>query len=257
MPPSGVTRQQGESVNRRETRTSLTSSLNTYTEEFVILDRCKLLGKARLIDLLQSITELKVNRARYANPLTLLPGNVPIQCHLKQLFTETTPFVICYFDLDNFKPFNDVYGFSKGDEILLFVGQLLRKHADCTECFLGHIGGDDFVLISSHNNWQSSVNNILEEFDDAIHTFYEDQAKEITAHDRNGELRTFSVMSLSVGVVKVENPLAAGHINLGEEAAVAKHKAKAVPRSSVYIHYIGGEPDDVGTTSRQPALRVV
>ena len=87
----------------------LTTSLDIHTEEFIILDGCCLAGKGLLIDLLHEITKLQVNRARHANPLTMLPGNVPIQQQLQKLFRQNIPFTVCYFDLDNFKPFKTIF----------------------------------------------------------------------------------------------------------------------------------------------------
>lgn len=214
----------------------LTSSLNLYTEEFIILDQYTLLGKAQLIDLLHAITEIKVNRARYANPLTLLPGNVPIQQHLQQLFFVCQPFTICYFDLDNFKPFNDVYGFAKGDEIILYLATLLKKYADCQECFIGHIGGDDFVLVTTNSQWEDTVRKILKEFDANITQFYDEGNMQITAHDRGGMRRVFNLMTLSVGAVIVKVPCHSRKLDLAEEAAIAKHQAKNIEGSSLFIH---------------------
>ena len=135
----------------------LTTSLDIHTDEFIILDDCRLAGKGRLIDLLHEITKLQVNRARHANPLTLLPGNVPIQQQLQKLFRQNTAFAVCYFDLDHFKPFNDFFGFSRGDKVLRFVSELLVANIDDKSDFIGHIGGDDFVAIFRSANWQATV----------------------------------------------------------------------------------------------------
>ncbi|HHB74983.1 MAG TPA: GGDEF domain-containing protein [Desulfobulbus sp.] len=216
----------------------LTSFQNLHTEEFIITDNCKLAGTARLIHLLQAFTELKVNHARYANPLTMLPGNVPIQKYIEQLFDSNNSFVICYFDLDNFKPFNDFYGFCKGDEILMYLGEHLKKNTCDSNSFVGHIGGDDFVMVTSDKGWKDTVYRILEEFDANIQAFYEDGCQQITVSDRYGTTRTFPLMTLSVGAVLVENPASYNEIKIGEKAAIAKHKAKLIKGSSLYTYIL-------------------
>ena len=146
----------------------LTTALDIHTEEFIILDGCCLAGKGRLIDMLHEITKVQVNRARHANPLTMLPGNVPIQEQLQKLFRQRTPFTVCYFDLDNFKPFNDFFGFARGDQVIRFLSELLVANINDQIDFIGHIGGDDFVAIFRSHNWQETVERILRQFDESI-----------------------------------------------------------------------------------------
>ncbi len=215
----------------------LTTSLDIHTDEFIILDGSRLAGKGQMIDLLREITKLQVSRARHANPLTLLPGNVPIQQKLQKLFRENIAFAVCYFDLDNFKPFNDFFGFSRGDKVLRFVSELLVANIDDKVDFIGHIGGDDFVAIFRNTNWQDTVQRILEQFDDSISGLYNGHIGcAITATDREGRERQYGRMTLSVGAVVVSPSQWRCHIDLSEEASFAKHHAKALPGSALYIH---------------------
>lgn len=221
----------------------LTTSLDIYTDEFIILDGCCLAGKGRLIDLLHEITKLQVNRARHANPLTMLPGNVPIQQQLQKLFRETIPFTVCYFDLDNFKPFNDFFGFSRGDKVIRFLSELLVANIDDQIDFIGHIGGDDFVAIFRNPHWQQTVERILKQFDDSIGGLYNGHIGcDITATDREGRQRQYGQMTLSVGAVVVKPCQWHCTIDLSEEASIAKHHAKDLPGSSLYIHLLQAEP---------------
>ena len=200
-------------------------------------------AKGRLIDLLHEITKLQISRARHANPLTLLPGNVPIQQQLQKLFSQNTAFAVCYFDLDNFKPFNDFFGFSRGDKVLRFVSELLVANIDDKIDFIGHIGGDDFVAIFRSANWQATVRRILEQFDDSIGGLYNGHIGcDITAMDREGRERQYGQMTLSVGAVVVRPSHWRCHIDLSEEASIAKHHAKAMPGSTLYIHELANDP---------------
>lgn len=217
----------------------ITTGLDIHTDEFIILDNCKLAGKARLIDLLHEITKLQVNRARHANPLTLLPGNVPIQKQLQKLFRMNNPFVVCYFDLDNFKPFNDVFGFARGDKVIRFVSELLVANIDNQDDFIGHVGGDDFVVIFESQNWQRAVERILKQFDESIGGFYNGNIGcSIHSKNRNGQKQHYGKMTLSAGAVLVKTSLTHYHVDLSEEAAVAKKQAKKMTGSSLYVHQL-------------------
>jgi len=221
----------------------LTTSLDIHTDEFIILDDGCLAGKGRMIDLLHEITKLQVSRARHANPLTLLPGNVPIQQRLQKLFRESSAFTVCYFDLDNFKPFNDFFGFSRGDKVLRFLSELLTANIDDQTDFIGHIGGDDFVVIFRSPDWQHTVERILQQFDDSIGGLYNGHIGcEIAAVDREGRERQYGRMTLSVGAVAVRPSTWHCHIDLSEEATIAKHHAKAIAGSSLYIHALDPDP---------------
>lgn len=218
----------------------LTTAIDLYTEEFILTHKGRLAGKALLIDLLHHITKIKIRQAKHANPLTMLPGNLPIQQQMERCFEENDAFTVCYFDLDNFKPFNDIFGFSKGDEIILIVSNLMKKHIDQENNFIGHIGGDDFIAIfREDNNWQTIIRKIINKFDNKINKFYNGKLDDkgiITTEDRNGNLCSYGRMGLSVGAVVIDRPDTAANIDLSAEAAVAKHHAKAIPGSILYIH---------------------
>lgn len=217
----------------------LTTGLDLHRDEFIILDNCNLEGTGRLIDLLHEITKLQINRARHANPLTLLPGNVPIQQQLQKLFRKNSPFVVCYFDLDHFKPFNDVFGFTRGDQVLRFLSELLIANIDDQLNFIGHIGGDDFVCIFETSNWQEVVKRILNQFDESISGFYNGNIGcNIKTKDRNGNTKDYGKMTLSVGAVLVPSANTHCHIDLSKEAASAKQKAKKMTGSALYKHHL-------------------
>ena len=224
-----------KSLSLEDASYRLTTSLDIHTDEFIILNGCCLAGKGRILDLLHEITKLQVNRARYANPLTLLPGNVPIQQELQKLFRQSVPFVVCYFDLDNFKPFNDFFGFSRGDKVLRLVSELLVANID--DDFIGHVGGDDFVVIFKTDDWQPVIKRILQQFDQSIGGYYQDHiGSVITVADREGQERQYARMTLSVGAVVVKPSDLHCPIDLSEAAAIAKHHAKSIKGSSLYIY---------------------
>lgn len=209
-------------------------------EDFIILEEGRYMGLGRVIDVLKQITELKIQQARYANPLTLLPGNVPIHQCLTRLLQQGREAVVCYVDIDNFKPFNDIYGYAKGDEVLLSLAQCLNERVDRTRDFVGHIGGDDFLLVLGSQDWRARLNRLLEDFQSQCRRFYREEdlyAGCFVAHDRSGNRQEYALLSLSLGVVHV-HPEQCAQLDAGQLAALAseaKHHAKSIPGYSLHI----------------------
>jgi EAL domain-containing protein (putative c-di-GMP-specific phosphodiesterase class I)/GGDEF domain-containing protein len=209
-------------------------------EDFIIIQDGCYLGLGRVIDVLKLITELKIQQARHANPLTLLPGNVPIQQCLTRLLQQNREAVICYVDIDNFKPFNDIYGYAKGDEVLLSLAQCLSERVDPARDFVGHIGGDDFLLVLNSADWRARLNRLLEDFQSQCRRFYRDEDLDagcFVAHDRVGKRQEFALLSLSLGVVRLRAEQCAqlDANQLAGLASEAKRHAKAVPGYSLHI----------------------
>ncbi|WP_442112860.1 bifunctional diguanylate cyclase/phosphodiesterase [Pseudomonas sp. NUPR-001] len=209
-------------------------------EDFIIIHNGRYLGLGRVIDVLKLITEQKIQQARYANPLTLLPGNVPIQQCLSRLLQQQREAAICYVDIDSFKPFNDIYGYARGDEVLLCLAQCLNERVDPNHDFVGHIGGDDFMLVLSSADWELRLQMLLEDFQKQCRRFYRPehvQAGCFVALNRQGQRQEFALLSLSIGVVKLRAEacasLDAGH--LAELASKAKHHAKDHAGFSLYL----------------------
>ncbi|MBZ9784804.1 EAL and GGDEF domain-containing protein [Pseudomonas sp. REP124] len=209
-------------------------------EDFIITLNGGYLGLGRVIDVLKLITELKIQQARYANPLTLLPGNVPIQQCLTRLLQQQRESVICYVDIDSFKPFNDIYGYGRGDEVLLCLAQCLNDRVDPSRDFVGHIGGDDFLLVLGPEDWRKRLNQLLEDFQGQCRRFYRSEHLEagcFIAPNRQGVRQEFPLLSLSIGVVHL-HPDTCSTIDasqLAEMASQAKHHAKNVPGFSVHV----------------------
>ncbi len=209
-------------------------------EDFIITQNGRYLGLGRVIDVLKLITELKIQQARYANPLTLLPGNVPIQQCLSRLLEQNVSAAICYVDIDSFKPFNDLYGYARGDEVLLCLAHCLNERVDPSRDFVGHIGGDDFMLVVSSSDWRKRLGQLFEDFQMQCRRFYRAEHLEagyFVSHNRHGVREEFALLSLSVGVVNVQASDCADldAQTLAELASQAKHLAKKVPGYSIHV----------------------
>jgi len=189
-------------------------------------------------DLMREITQMQIKAARYANPLTGLPGNVPINEHLDDLLAQDVPFVACYCDLDHFKPYNDVYGYQRGDEVIGWTGELLRAHADPDLDFVGHIGGDDFMLVLQSSDWEARCRTLLEAFDLGRRRFFSREHNEkgrYPGEDRKRKKVMHPLVSLSLGAVKCPPGLFQSYHEISAAAAVAKKEAKRLEGSSLFV----------------------
>lgn len=219
---------------------------DTLQQELIITRDGAYMGVGRVRDLLKRITELEINNARYANPLTLLPGNVPINRETERLLRHGQPFHVAYFDINHFKPFNDSYGYSQGDLVIRLLGELISRFAGHGGNFIGHIGGDDFVVLFQSSDWQRTCERILDAFDEGIRRFY--SAEELTrggfeATDRTGAVRLFPLLGLAIGVVSPDCARCQSYNQVAELASDAKKQAKAQPGSALFIsRRRGGEP---------------
>lgn len=204
---------------------------------FIITENAKYIGMASGHDLLRLITKMQIDTARYANPLTLLPGNVPISEQIDSLLQSGTQFVACYCDLDHFKPFNDVYGYKKGDEVIQKTGQLLADMCGPYD-FVGHIGGDDFIVLFQSRNWESRCNTLLSHLAKIFPSFYSkpDQSNGgIVTHDRQGDQRFHPLISLSIGALIVDTALYHSHHEVSTACVNAKKQAKSIAGNSLFI----------------------
>ncbi|MBR9882264.1 MAG: GGDEF domain-containing protein [Oceanospirillales bacterium] len=206
-------------------------------ELIIVQDGCYL-GMASVRDLLKRITELKIRNARYSNPLTLLPGNVPINREIDLLLGHATDFYVAYFDLNHFKPFNDCYGYSRGDQVIRLLGMLLSNNVSADIDFVGHVGGDDFVVLFRSRQWRAICEQVLDEFGQRVRELYRASDWEsggIWSSDRTGERCFFPLLSLAVGVVHPDPYKCSSYHEVAELAAEAKKHAKQQSGDMIYL----------------------
>ena len=205
---------------------------------FIITDAGRYLGMGTGHDLMREITEMQINAARYANPLTLLPGNVPLNEHIERLLQGEVGFVACYADIDHFKPYNDVYGYRKGDDVLQMTSRLLVAYADPEQDFVGHIGGDDFIVLFQSEDWEARCQTILEAFSECVARHLNEAdlaAGGYVSEDRRGNQVFHPLLSLSLGVVRVEVGQYESHHQIAAAAADAKKQAKKLNGNSLFV----------------------
>jgi len=209
-----------------------------FTQGFVITSEGRYLGMGSGFDLMREVTEMQIVAARYANPLTGLPGNVPIQEHMERLLVNEQSFVTAYFDLDHFKPYNDVYGFRRGDVIIQLLARILRESCNAELDFIGHIGGDDFVVLFQSLDWEIRCHGMLSRFDrECLALFKPEHAKAggYYSEDRRGAMAFHALTSLSIGAVLVDPAHFHQYQEVARAASEAKHIAKRIDSSNLFI----------------------
>jgi diguanylate cyclase (GGDEF)-like protein len=205
---------------------------------FIVTEANHFIGTGQMTDLIRAVSEQQITAARYANPLTLLPGNVPIDEAILSRLEAKRPFVVGYFDLDNFKAYNDVYGYQEGDSVIRLAAEILTQTVESTLDFVGHVGGDDFVVVFVSQNWEMRVQTVLHRFNEAIksHLLAEHLAAGgIWTNSRQGSVLFHPLVSLSAGLLKVNPGEYASHAEISHRLVDAKKMAKQTTGSSYFI----------------------
>lgn len=221
-----------------EVSQQLTADLDQdLPQDFVITQDGHYIGIAKTHTLLKRITDQRLLDAHHANPLTGLPGNVTINDEIQTKLENKTDFHIAYFDLDHFKPFNDYYGFARGDVVIQETAKVLQQHIGKKD-FLGHVGGDDFVALLCSGNVEKTCKKITSAFDSLKDQFYDPQDLErgyIQVLDREGQHQKFRLMGLSIGLAHPDVSACKNYHEVSRLCSEAKKQAKKTKGSSVFI----------------------
>ena len=209
---------------------------------FIVTGNGSYLGIGSSHDLMATITEMQISAARYANPLTQLPGNVPINEHIDRMLAAGNQFIAAYVDIDNFKPFNDTFGYRRGDDVIQLLGRLIVDIADRRLDFVGHIGGDDFFVIFQSTDWEMRCWQLVSTFAEAMRAQVssEEQAQGgYMAENRRGELSFQAWPTLSIGAVRIAPGEFESHREVAAAASVAKKQAKKQAKDPASEHMAG------------------
>ncbi len=211
---------------------------HSFSDGFILTDNGEYFGIGTGYDLMREISQMQIDAARYANPLTMLPGNVPINEHVERLIERKVAFAACHCDLDHFKPLNDMYGYRKGDEVIQACASILAEGSDPARDFVGHIGGDDFIILFQSADWHQRCQSILDSFDAMVHQFFKPEHLAQGGYygeDRRGNRVLFPLLSLSIGAVGVEPGALSNVHEISAIAAEAKKLAKRMEGSSLFV----------------------
>lgn len=196
----------------------------------------KYFGIVTIKDLLNKTIEIEVTNATQLNPLTMLPGNINIENALHTVLHSSRKRCVLYFDIDNFKAYNDVYGFEKGDKVIKKLADIITEYVPSSE-FVGHLGGDDFVAIVASEKAESICKRIMDQFDSSIAEFYSKEDfinKYIVAKNRKGILEQYPLISISIAGVSVFRKRFSNVFELSAESSRMKKECKVIA-GSVYL----------------------
>ena len=213
--------------------------MDTRYDDVCVAGNGKYCGTVAVSALLEAMTQRSLLLARGANPLSGLPGNEAIRREIEKRIAQMMHFDACYIDIDNFKPFNDSYGFARGDEALRHLSKVVREAVETwgrADDFAGHIGGDDFLLLTRPAHSVEICRAIIAEFEGALPWLHgEDDCCErgYCATNRAGERECYPLLALSIGIVSTEVQFFGSVAELSSVASEVKKAAKARAGSSI------------------------
>ncbi len=195
-------------------------------------------GLAPLRDILKHITEEKIRHAQHANPLTMLPGNVAINEAIEQRLRGKYRFSLAYIDLNHFKQFNDLYGYASGDSVIKLLADVTVKVCENSMNFIGHIGGDDFMVVFDNNDAVGLCNLIIKQFEQQSQAFFTPEhiaSGGYWATNREGDKQFVPLLTLSIGLVVPDLKLCTNSHQVAALATDAKKEAKRYRHSYLFV----------------------
>ncbi len=172
----------------------------------VVTENNTYIGTVSIKNILQKAMEIEVSSARSLSPLTGLPGNNSIEARLLEMMNESLEYAVAYIDIDHFKAYNDVYGFEKGDQVIRLLANILKDTLG-NDHFVGHIGGDDFLIISDSYLLKKELKPIAQRFKSEVMTYYNLQDKEkgyIISESRSGKERKYPLATITIAFITNE-----------------------------------------------------
>ncbi len=206
-------------------------------DEVVITDHRKCIGCVSVKKLLQASISIQVGIAEKKNPLTGLPGNKSIEERVSRCINAGQPFSIAYLDLDNFKAYNDAYGFNNGDIMIKKVVSCMKEYCVHEE-FIGHVGGDDFVIIANHYELEEKCKQIQKLFANQIGELYSKTDWDrgyIDSRNRNGLSETFPIASISIAIITNREKSFGTLDEFSKKVAKLKKAAKKEKGNSIQV----------------------
>lgn len=223
---------EGESSVSSVARLAMEREADSLYDFIVVTDKERYAGIVTVRNLLKKATEIDMDAAKSANPLTGLPGNMVIDEKIRQCVEGKDSYTVYYLDLDNFKAFNDVYGFERGDEVILLLSEVLKKNIGEGD-FVGHIGGDDFVAIRYGKEEKDFAWKVRHQFEERAHRLYSEEDRRrgsILAKNRHGVMEQFPLVSVTIVSVSDKDGLQRTGKDVVEILAKYKKEEKAKKR---------------------------
>ncbi|QER42844.1 GGDEF domain-containing protein [Thermodesulfobacterium sp. TA1] len=207
---------------------------DTY-DDIIVVDNNRYFGVVSVSLLVEALAQKSLMLAKDANPLTGLPGNWAIKSVIEEKIEKGEAFEVIYIDINYFKPFNDRYGFAKGDEVIIVLGKVIKEAVSLWKnSFVGHIGGDDFIVVTSPEASLAIAERIKKGFEAFLPEFHGKDylVGRYQSKDREGKERTFPLLSLTLSIVSSLNRNITSYAHLASIASEVKAKAKALSKEA-------------------------
>lgn len=208
---------------------------NPQSAGIIVTQNSQYLGFLSARDIISIMNEENLIVARDQNPLTKLPGNRLIESYISDVSLSNDSYMLCYFDLDNFKAYNDIYGFRNGDRVIQLFADTLRINLPAI-FFKGHIGGDDFFVANkievNSDKCLEYITELISTFCHDVQEFYSIEDREkgfIISKDREGDIKKFPLLSVSASIVLTNENISYNTNNLNQILSLQKKVAKSEP----------------------------
>jgi GGDEF domain-containing protein len=226
------------------------SDSRRLADGFVILDKGRYLGMGTSNDVMRSLQSSRVLAARYTNPLTLLPGQVPINEHLERLLAREIPFTACFVEVDQMRGLNDCVGYAKGDALIHAVARLIESECAHGIDFVGHVTGSRFVALMQSEDWIKRAERLIEKFPAVMAPHVPPEALErgyFTARSRDGREGVKPVPKLVIGILPVLPGVFESRHEVVAVARRAAQMAQAQAGSAIYVdhHHANAYPQSL------------
>jgi diguanylate cyclase (GGDEF)-like protein len=207
--------------------------LNLGADDFITkpVDIAELLARVRMI-------MRRSQQGLDANPLTHLPGNVTIEKKIDEALDNARPLAVLYIDLNQFKAYNDAYGYDAGDHVIKGMAQVLLKSVRTKGDFAGHIGGDDFIVLTTPDRMEDVAQRVIDDFSAIVPSFYKEEDRrvgKVRAKDRQGVLREYPLLSVAIGICHNSLRPLTSYAQISQFGAELKKYAKEKPGSAYVI----------------------
>jgi diguanylate cyclase (GGDEF)-like protein len=228
-------------------KAAMSRKTNNLYDYIIVTKENKYYGIVTIRSLLNFTTKLEYDYAKQLNPLTGLPGNIIIQSTIREIINANSDCCILYLDLDNFKVYNDNYGFENGDKIIKLTSRIIQEKIKShfpLSSFVGHIGGDDFICIieNSIEKCRNFCDSIIENFDNSVLDFFNEHDRSkgyIEAMDRKGNRDIFVLTSISISGICFSGKDSISEDELTLSIANVKKEAKNIKGSCYLIKNFG------------------
>lgn len=248
-------------INTRAEQMLEIFSMEDDAEGIILVEDMQYIGFLSTKSLLRIINEKNLAAARDQNPLTKLPGNTVIHAYVSEGLAQSLDhYALVYYDFDNFKPYNDKYGFRRGDKAILLFAEILRRHFSHERCMIGHIGGDDFFLGFKNVPFEEAYQQakaVISEFTESVKELYDETDRlngYIESKDREGNPKRFPLLTVSAAMLviageKSQSSMEEVSMILAEMKKMSKSNSDKITAATVYRPSVSPAPSEATTTA--------